>query len=557
MVEIQIATADVMYLLDQARRVSSKIGVIGVDSLVNSVKRIAPILGLEVFHFALNSPRIVEKLVNEAAARGAEVIVGASAAVTLARNRGLEAILLRSSEDSVLAALHEAVRIKSALQSEAEWGLRQKAVLESISDGLLTLDEYGHLSTFNRVAAKELNLSPDHLGRKPDFISGLGLEEALKHHRPVEGQLLTINKTPYVVQVRPILSDRKALDTVISFQKVDELQRLEQTIRRRLSEKGHVARYHFEDLVADDPLSGRLLAKARNYAQVDSTILIEGESGTGKEGLAQSIHSAGPRSAQPFVAINCLALPETLLESELFGFKEGAFTGARKGGKPGLLEMAHKGTLFLDEIAEISPGFQARLLRVLEERVVQRLGDDKIIPIDVRIVTATNQPLRRLVAEKKFREDLFYRLNVLNLILPPLRERRGDIPGLVSHFLDYFSRRLQRPRPNLSAGALDLLTAFDYPGNVRQLRNIVERLVVSSSARTVEPWAVEEAIGPGFCPSVPLAGEVKGQGRLRAEEEIRLFKRVISECGGNKAEAARRLGVSPTTLWRKLGRSGS
>ena len=455
--------------------------------------------------------------------------------------------------------MQEAARIKAALEKEAEWGLRQRAVLESISEMLLTLDENGKLSSYNRVAETELGLTPDHLGRAPDFFSAPELLEAIQKHRHISGQLLTLNKTAFVAQVHPILSGRKVLGTVLSLQKVTELQQLEQNVRRSLAERGHVARYQFSDLVADDPLSVRLLAKAKNYAQVDSTILIEGESGAGKEGLAQSIHQASPRAGQPFVAINCLALPESLLESELFGYKEGAFTGARKGGKPGLMEMAHRGTLFLDEIAEISPGFQARLLRVLEERVVQPLGDDKIVPIDVRIISATNQPLTQLVAEKKFRQDLFYRLNVLNLKWPPLRERKGDIPALADHFLDYFSHRLQRPRPEFSPEAKELLLAYDYPGNVRQLRNIIERLVVSVSSPSVSHWALEDAIGPGEITSaMPLAAATSAADTpkgLLAEEEIRLFRRIISECGGNKAEAARRLGVSPSTLWRKLRHS--
>ncbi|MDR2456456.1 MAG: sigma 54-interacting transcriptional regulator [Deltaproteobacteria bacterium] len=556
MVEIDINVIDIMHLIDQARQIGNRIAVISVDFVIDSVTKIAPFINIEVTPYLLSKLDMVEELVERAASQGAEVIIGASAAASLARERGLKAILLRTGEDSVLAALREAARLKAALQNEVEWGLRQKAVLDSIDDCLLTLDENGGLTSYNHVAKREFNLNQGQLSAPPGFLNDQVLKEAIMSHQQIQNRLTVINKIHYVVQVNPIISSLKSLGTVIKFQKVTDVQHLEQNIRRHFADKGHVARYRFEDLIGADPQSERLFAKAASYAQVDSTILIEGESGTGKEGLAQSIHQASPRADQPFVAINCLAVPETLLESELFGFKEGAFTGARKGGKPGLLEMAHNGTLFLDEIAEISPGFQARLLRVLEERVVQRVGDDRLIPIDVRIISATNQPLGLLVAQKKFRQDLFYRLNVLNLKIQPLRERRGDIEALVDHFLQYFRQTMSRPSLSVSSQAKELLLSYDYPGNVRQLRNIIERLVVSGAGPVLDSRDVEEAVGQGACPQAPSEGPRSprgpGPGGLAAMEERKLFIRVVEECGGNKSAAARRLGVSPVTLWRKL-----
>lgn len=317
-------------------------------------------------------------------------------------------------------------------------------------------------------------------------------------------------------------------------------------------------------MVHRSPATRQLIETAREYAKSPSTILIQGESGTGKEIFAQSIHRESRHSDGPFVGINCTALPENLLESELFGYGEGAFTGARKGGKPGLFEMAHRGTLFLDEIGEIPTSVQARLLRVLEEKSVMRIGQETNIPIDVRIICATNRNLEKMVQEGQFREDLYYRLNVLRLELLPLRERREDIPVLIEHFLRVLPESLGLPCPAFSDEAREVLVEYYFPGNIRELRNIMERLVVISRGGIVRREDAlstlrrPEYVAPAAAPSRPPRGEssfsMTGERRrgLLQVEESALIRRVLEECGGNKAETARRLGISPSTLWRRL-----
>ncbi|GAG73852.1 unnamed protein product [marine sediment metagenome] len=334
---------------------------------------------------------------------------------------------------------------------------------------------------------------------------------------------------------------------------------MEQRIRKELYLKGHVAENTFEDIIGQSPAIKQAKEEAENYAQIDSPLLIYGETGTGKELFAQAIHNVGPRKNNPFVAFNCAAIPENLLESELFGYVGGAFTGAKREGKMGLFEQAHKGTIFLDEIGEISTDIQARLLRVFQECKVRRIGDDKLTIVDVRIIVSTNKDIYRLVEKKKFREDLYYRINVLNLNLPPVRERREDVPLLVNFFIKKYRQKLKKVVKGISIEGIQILENYTWPGNVRQLENIMERLMVRAKEDYIRASLVREVMNslPGnklglnrgdffkSDMSIPLMGNLE-------EIERNIIKRVIQEEKGNKAAAAKRLGIGRTTLWRKV-----
>ncbi len=255
---------------------------------------------------------------------------------------------------------------------------------------------------------------------------------------------------------------------VVHLQEITKVQRLEGEIRREMYAKGQIAKFSFNDIVGKSSSIERTIKYAKGFAVCDDTILIEGESGTGKELFAQAIHNGSRRYEHPFVAVNCASLPDNLLESELFGYVEGAFTGAKKGGKLGLFEVAHKGTIFLDEIGDISQLLQARLLRVLQEKQIRRIGDDRVIPVDVRVIAATNRKLSDLVANEQFRHDLYYRLNVLKLLLPPLRERLQDIPDLARYLLKNWSKDLEYCKKLELDRAFKILQAYSWPGNIRE-----------------------------------------------------------------------------------------
>ncbi|HYZ90329.1 MAG TPA: sigma-54 dependent transcriptional regulator [Myxococcales bacterium] len=314
-------------------------------------------------------------------------------------------------------------------------------------------------------------------------------------------------------------------------------------------------RYKLEELVGRSAPMRELLTKVVRIAPTEVTVLITGESGTGKELIARAIHANSRRSGRPFVPVNCAAISENLLESELFGHVKGAFTGAVKLRR-GLFEEASGGTFFFDEIAETTPAFQAKLLRVIQEHEIRRVGDNASIPVDVRVLAATNQDLRRAIAEKRFREDLFYRLNVVPLILPPLRERREDIPLLAHHFVDRFNQR-NGTRRTLTQGAMLKLAAHAFPGNVRELENVIEQAAALARRDSIGPDDVslerhDASSGAGSEANAPrtLAQHVD-----EAEREA-IRRALVRAAGGGLDEVARTLDVSVTTLWRKMKRLG-
>ena len=318
-------------------------------------------------------------------------------------------------------------------------------------------------------------------------------------------------------------------------------------------------RYRFEGIVGRSAPMRRLFALLETVAPSSSTVLVTGETGTGKELVARAIHHNSPRRRERFVALNCGAIPESLLEAELFGHVRGAFTGA-VGNRQGRLEQAHKGTFFLDEVGTMSAGLQAKLLRVLQEREFERVGDGRPVRIDVRVIAATNSDLAAMVRDGAFREDLYYRLNVLPIHLPPLRERREDIPLLVQAFLRKVGRDLEPPRPDaaFSQDALRRMMAFDWPGNIRQLENVVERTLALTPGRTQLDVSDLPPEITGGADRHLAAAELPDDGldlqrRLRDVERA-IIRQALEQSGGNKHQAARLLNVKRTTLVEKVKR---
>jgi len=312
-------------------------------------------------------------------------------------------------------------------------------------------------------------------------------------------------------------------------------------------------RYKLDNLVGRSAPMRELLSKVVRVAPTDVTVLITGESGTGKELIARAIHANSRRSSRPFVPVNCAAISETLLESELFGHVKGAFTGAVKL-RQGLLEEASGGTFFFDEIAETTPAFQAKLLRVIQEHEIRRVGDNASIPVDVRVIAATNQDLKEAIADKRFREDLFYRLNVVPLHAPPLRDRKEDVPLLAQHFLSRFNQR-NGTRRTLTQGALQKMAAYDFPGNVRELENVVEQ--AAALARSDEIDADDVFIETRNTPAAaPADGGLRTLAQEVDEAERRAIDAAMQRNEGQLEKVARELDVSATTLWRKMKRLG-
>ncbi|MFQ5898322.1 MAG: sigma-54-dependent transcriptional regulator [Candidatus Methylomirabilia bacterium] len=345
------------------------------------------------------------------------------------------------------------------------------------------------------------------------------------------------------------------------FQRNQLLRLIRQALERRaLIQENRALQRRVEDLlrqgvvIGTSPAFRRMMGFVEQVATSSATVLIQGDSGSGKELVARAIHERSPREAGPFIAVNCAALPETLLESELFGYEKGAFTGAA-GRKEGRFELANGGTLFLDEVADLSPFTQAKILRVLQEGEFERVGGTKTIRVDVRIVAATNQDLTRLVAEKRFREDLYYRLNVITVTVPPLRERREDIPVLAHHFLRVYAAKNNRHLEGFSEEALARLEGYSWPGNVRELENALERAVVVARGSTIQVSDLPESVA-GATP-LPEGVVTVRIGTPLGEVEQRLLEATLRATRGHKTLTARLLGIDPKTLSRKLKQSGA
>ena len=428
----------------------------------------------------------------------------------------------------------------------------RETILDSIADGVFTVDKDWRITSFNSAAeaitgvprADAIGKSCCDVFRASICETGCALRRTMETGKPI------VNKTLYIVDARgnrvpisistALLKDNKGrviggVETFRDLSLVEELR------------KELMGRYSFSDIISKSHQMLKLFDILPQIAVSDSTVLIEGESGTGKELFARAIHNLSPRKKRPFVAVSCGALPDTLLESEIFGYKAGAFTDAKRD-KPGRFALAEGGTLFLDEIGEISPAMQVRLLRVLQERTYEPLGGTASVKANVRIVAASNRDLARLVADGKFRSDLYYRINVVRLPLPPLRERKEDIPLLAEHFIAKFNKLRNKDVSGLSPEAMLILMNHGYPGNVRELENIIEHAFVLCAGGVVEPKHLPETLRSSLSPA---AGPVEARATLK-EMEKQLILDALKRNQWNRLAAARQLGIHKTTLFRKI-----
>jgi len=428
----------------------------------------------------------------------------------------------------------------------------QDVILDSIVDGVFTVDEQWRITSFNAAATQITGVPREEaVGRRCCDVfhasiceSECALRQTLETGRPVTCKPIYViradgNRIPISISTA-ILKDRdgKLIGGVETFRDLSVVEQL----RKELEEK-----YTFGDIIARSRPMRRLLDVLPQLGESNSTVLIEGASGTGKELFARAIHDLSPRRDKRFVAINCGALPDTLLESELFGYKAGAFTDARHD-KPGRFALADRGTIFLDEIGDVSPAMQSKLLRVLQEATYEPLGSVETASVDVRVIAATNKDLARLVRAGTFREDLYYRINVVRLQLPPLRDRREDIPLLVEHFIAKFNRLQDKHILGASPEVMAILLEHDYPGNVRELENIVEHCFVLCPGRLIEPGHLPATLREGAQRRAPSE---RGEVTLRSLEKMHIAE-AIRRHGGNRKAAAQGLGIHPATLFRKI-----
>ncbi|HQQ16353.1 MAG TPA: sigma 54-interacting transcriptional regulator [Deltaproteobacteria bacterium] len=428
---------------------------------------------------------------------------------------------------------------------------RQEVILDSINEGVFTVDLDWKITAFNRAAERITGVQrEDAIGQACcDVFHASICENECALRRTFESAIPVVNATAHIISNKgmrvPIRisaailrdDDGRAIGGVETFQDLSQVEQLRKELK---------ARYTFEDIVGRSPVMIQLFEILPRIAESSSTVLIQGPSGTGKELFARAIHNLSPRRKKRFVPVNCAALPDTLLESELFGYKAGAFTDARRD-HPGRFALAHGGTIFLDEIGDISPALQVRLLRVLQERIVEPLGSVKPVPVDVRVVAATNRDLTELVRTGFFREDLYYRIRVVYLELPGLKQRREDIPLLIDHCVAKFNRIQGKDIAGLSPDAMSRLMEHDFPGNVRELENIIEQAFVLCRGGIIEL----HHLPPELRPASSSGNDTFGPVSIRAMEKSLIIE-TLRRYRGNRKKAARDLGINASTLYRKI-----
>ncbi|MFV0321939.1 MAG: sigma 54-interacting transcriptional regulator [Alphaproteobacteria bacterium] len=481
------------------------------------------------------------KAIEQGIAEGFDVFVGAGTVCGICDDKNLERIHIHTSYKSVELALLEAIGTAKVMNVERTRSNIISTMYNNSIEAIIAIDSKGNILEINNQAHRIFQLTTvgNLKGRSAlDISSSKGWQEIVKGKIEQE-KIVLIHDKNYYVQYKFLSYEDTVTGAVIFIKNTDQIIEEEIKIRRNLSKKGLTAKYSFGSILGKSKAILENKEMAERFSQVNSNVLITGETGTGKELFAHSIHMASNRRNSPFVAVNCAALPENLLESELFGYEDGAFSGAAKGGKAGLFELAHKGTIFLDEIGEIPIALQAKLLRVLQEHEIRRIGSTTVQPVDVRIISATNINMDEKIETGEFRLDLYYRLNTLDVIISPLRERKEDIQGLIDLFLSEFACAMGKSIPVVTPDAAKILMEHDWLGNVRELKNICERLIVLNDSNIINTALLNKIkiFSQKFEQASPTPNVIatdSSQYKLKPK----------------KKDLAKELGVSRTTLWR-------
>ncbi|MCR4669538.1 MAG: sigma 54-interacting transcriptional regulator [Clostridia bacterium] len=537
---------------------NGRIAHAGTPHMYHLVRRSLNLLGLDenmIYFCELTKDSNQEERVQEMLDLGYDTIIGGFKVANYAKAHGGHGIEFDVDELSIEIALLSAQTTVNNLRRSEERNELERAIMSSSSDGAIVLDPARRITLLNPVALEVF-------GKPANLLTGRILEEALSDNRLVDIETYNTmserqaqNLVPVVLRELPVTINGENRGSVVSIKKVSEIQELEYKSKKDILLKGLVARHTFADLLGTSPAFLRAKEQAEVYAAFDSPLLIYGETGTGKELFAQSIHNASPRKDQPFVAINCAALTETLIDSELFGYVKGAFTGASRDGKQGLFEIANNGTIFLDEIAETSLSIQAKLLRVIQEGEVIRVGGDKVIKVNTRVVCATNKDLPALIREGKFRDDLYYRLAVLDVAIPPLRDRPGDIRVLAEAFASSSAKKFGKEIKEISPRAMDVLASMPFYGNVRELQSVIERLVITADEPVISVRSLDRINLGAFDSAQDPQKHVFETLSIKGTER-QLIIDALTECGGGKRDAARLLGIDLSTLYRKIKNYG-
>lgn len=550
--EIGVTGYDILRSIYPHIKENKKVAVIGYENVIIGAKSISQILSIELGYFLLSNQQKIEDTVREAKQFGAQVITGDTVSVSTARKLEMHAELIRSGPEAIISAVEAAVQFHGHMQSEILKNRRLSIIMEHSGQSILYLNSQNIIEMVNINALKVLQIAKEQLVGKAITSETVPheLQEAITTNQP--NKLITISDRDYMMEVRRIATGEIHAATLIFLQSSSRIKDLEDNLIKQLASRGLIASHSFDEIITKNILFIKIIEKAKRYSETNSTILLLGETGSGKEMFAQSIHNSSLRKNGPLVTVNCSALPDSLLESELFGYVEGAFTGAKKGGKTGLFEMAHKGTIFLDELNDMSKNVQARLLRVIQEKQVMRIGDDRVHNIDVRFIAASNKNLYLETEAGRFRKDLYYRLSVLDIKIPPLRERKDDIVPLFLSFIKYFSEKYGYKNQQICHRLISAIQSSQWPGNVRQLRNFAEKVSVQLSMnidiKEIESDLIDELSYENSIDSEETDDILISTGNTLKDIETTIVSKCWMDNNRNISKTAKQLGIDRATV---------
>ncbi len=570
------------------------------------LSQVEELIGVRILQHVYTSFNELENLVQRGIHWNVDFVAGGGSTQRLAQKYGISFVSLAPSREQFLSILDSAANVANFYREKESMINEMQGMMDSMVDGFFSVDAQGTILACNTVGRDLLEAR-----RREDLIGTSILQymhestfrEILQEEQAHQEKVIHVHSTPLVLHATAVKSRNITEKVLLSLRKVHDVIRQSGSIRSAIS-GGFETHYRLSDMIHKSPVIQNIISLCRIYAKTNSSVLIGGDTGTGKEILSQGIHHSSKRKKKPFVSINCAELPEHLLESELFGYDEGAFTGSRKGGKSGFFELAHGGTLLLDEIDSASTMVQSKLLRVLQEKEIMRIGGKRKIPIDVRVIATSGRDLWEAVSQGTFRRDLFFRLNVMSVYIPPLRDRLDDIDALLPHFVQYFAQRENMPKPVIRHEYIQLLKKYSWPGNIRQLRHFAERFVLyasfmedpfshlynelhritlhpTSRIATLEtvsqdtpplgsmPASAPSAVHPSHMsamahtplptpssmitpPSSIPHHEDTAFGRNLHKNELELIQEALERARYSKKDAALLLGMSRSTLWRKL-----
>lgn len=591
-VDIRHGFIDIYQSVEAAKAISKHIGIIGYSNLCEAAEEYKKIMKEEILiDLVFNDIEFEEKLEKQRD-MGIKVVIGGFQLSKSAPKFGMTSVMGEAEPVAINQSIDEALHdLKIEHERRAKFETIN-AILNCTSEGIIAIEESGKIIHINTIAQKILGYKNERYIN--EILPKSKLLETAMTGQEFIGEFLKAGSDSIIVSSVPIKTEHRIVGAVATIQEEVKIQDIDREIRKKNLGIGHFAKKTFNDIIGSSNEITQVIRQASKYAKSDSTVLILGETGTGKEIFAQSIHNYSKRRNQPFVAINCAALPENILESELFGYVRGAFTGANKEGKSGIFELAHNGTVFLDEIGEVSTAVQVKLLRVLQEKEVSRIGDDKVMPIDVRVLAATNKDLLTEIQNGRFREDLYFRLCVLELDLPPLRSRIEDIKELCN----FFAKEKSLKKIEIPPETVKIFEEYHWPGNIRQLSNVIERLIVTCDDSIIDAQRALNALkymNIKVSKSVSEISEISGTEKMLVKlieeivdqrsnsihkkkmiplsndtnEEIVLHEGVgidtymemqeskiiltaLNRFNGNREKTANFLGISKPTLWRKI-----